>query len=105
MGTVRRGGSTAAGAAFADNSNEPKLLPTQEAKPLKVLRLAFRTAETGFDPAKINDIYSLAVNSHIFEALYAYDHLARPAKIKPRLAAGMPEFMREVLVGLPSQDL
>jgi ABC-type transport system substrate-binding protein len=69
-----------AGAALAGDSNEPK-----------VLRLAFRTAETGFDPAKINDIYSLAVNSHIFEALYAYDHLARPAKIKPRLAAGMPE--------------
>jgi len=69
-----------AGAALAGNSNEPK-----------VLRLAFRTAETGFDPAKVNDIYSLAVNAHIFEALYAYDHLARPAKIKPRLAAGMPE--------------
>jgi ABC-type transport system substrate-binding protein len=57
----------------------------------KVLRLAFRIAETSFDPAKINDIYSLAVNSHIFESLYAYDHLARPAKIKPKLAAGAPE--------------
>jgi len=69
-----------AGVAAAADRSEPK-----------VLRLAFRTAETGFDPAKVNDIYSLAVNAHIFEALYAYDHLARPAKIKPRLAAGMPE--------------
>jgi ABC-type transport system substrate-binding protein len=60
-------------------------------EPLKVLRLAYRTAETSFDPAKINDIYSLAVTSHIFEALYAYDHLARPAKIRPKLAAGEPE--------------
>ena len=80
-----------AGVALAGNSSEPKVLPTQEAQPPKVLRLAFRTAETGFDPAKVNDIYSLAVNSHIFEALYAYDHLARPAKIKPKLAVGMPE--------------
>jgi ABC-type transport system substrate-binding protein len=61
------------------------------AEPPKVLRIAFRTAETGFDPAKINDIYSTAVTGHIFEALYAYDHLARPAKIKPNLADGMPE--------------
>jgi ABC-type transport system substrate-binding protein len=61
------------------------------AEPQKVLRLALRVAETGFDPAKVNDIYSLAVTGHIFEALYGYDHLARPAKIKPKLAAGMPE--------------
>ena len=72
--------ATTAGAALAADSHAPK-----------VLKLAFRTAETGFDPAKVNDIYSLAVNSHIFEALYAYDHLARPAKIKPRLAAAMPD--------------
>jgi ABC-type transport system substrate-binding protein len=61
------------------------------AEPAKVLRIAFRTAETGFDPAKINDIYSTAVTGHIFEALYAYDHLARPAKIRPNLADGMPQ--------------
>jgi ABC-type transport system substrate-binding protein len=55
-----------------------------------VLRLAFRTAETGFDPAKVNDIYSLAVLAHIFEGLYAFDYLAQPAKIRPSLADGMP---------------
>ena len=63
----------------------------QDAEPKKVLKVAFRVAETGFDPAKINDVYSIAVTAHIFEALYAYDHLARPAKIRPQLAAGMPE--------------
>jgi ABC-type transport system substrate-binding protein len=60
------------------------------AEPPKVLRIAFRTAETGFDPAKVNDIYSLAVTSHIFEGLYAFDYLAQPAKVRPRLADGMP---------------
>ncbi len=57
----------------------------------KVLRLAFRSAETGFDPAMISDIYSRTVTPHIFEALYTYDHLARPAQIKPLIAAAMPE--------------
>jgi ABC-type transport system substrate-binding protein len=62
----------------------------QNSEPTKVLRIAFRVAETTFDPAKINDIYSIAVTGHIFEALYAYDHLARPAKVRPQLAVGMP---------------
>lgn len=61
-----------------------------EAAPPKVLRYAFRVAETGFDPAKITDIYSRIVTSHIFEGLYTYDHLARPAKIKPLTAAALP---------------
>jgi len=57
----------------------------------KVLRYAFRVAETGFDPAQVNDLYSRTVTPHIFEGLYGYDHLARPARIKPVTAAGMPE--------------
>ncbi len=57
----------------------------------KVLKIAFRVAETSFDPAKVYDIYSIAVTAHIFEAPYAYDYLANPAKIRPRLAVGMPE--------------
>ena len=62
-----------------------------QAPTLKVLRIAFPVAETGFDPAKINDIYSRTITPHIFEGLYQYDHLARPAKIKPLTAAAMPE--------------
>mgnify|MGYP003468207668 FL=1 len=57
----------------------------------KILKHAYRVAETSFDPAAISDIYSRTVTPHIFEALYTYDHLARPAKIKPLLAAAMPE--------------
>ncbi len=59
--------------------------------PKKILRVAFNTAETGFDPAQISDIYSRTITPHIFEALYHYDHLARPARIKPLTAAGTPE--------------
>jgi ABC-type transport system substrate-binding protein len=62
-----------------------------QAQDRKVLKVAFRVAETGFDPAVISDLYSRTVTPHIFEALYSYDHLARPAKIKPLLAAALPE--------------
>ena len=57
----------------------------------RVLRYAFQIAETGFDPAAINDTYSRTVTCHIFEALYVFDHLARPAKIVPLTADGMPQ--------------
>jgi ABC-type transport system substrate-binding protein len=62
-----------------------------EADGRKVLRLAFSASETSLDPAKIVDLYSRTVTPHIFEALYSYDYLARPAKIKPGLADGLPE--------------
>ena len=43
------------------------------------------------DPAQVVDLYSRILTAHIFEALYDYDHLARPFKIRPSTAAGMPE--------------
>ncbi|UDF36070.1 UNVERIFIED_ORG: ABC transporter substrate-binding protein [Shinella sp. XGS7] len=58
--------------------------------PAKVLRYAFPVAETGFDPAKIGDIYSRIVTAHVFEGLYTYDHLAHPVRIVPLVADGMP---------------
>ncbi len=57
----------------------------------KVLRYAFISAETGFDPAQISDLYSRIVTGHIFDGLYKYDYLARPFKVTPNVAVGMPE--------------
>jgi len=65
--------------------------PAPAASPPKVLRYAFLIAETGFDPAQISDLYSRIITAHIFEALYKYDYLARPFKLKPNTAAAMPE--------------
>ena len=59
--------------------------------PPKVFRYAFQIAETGFDPAQVSDLYSRTVTPHIFEALYGYDPLALPVKMKPLTAAAMPE--------------
>jgi ABC-type transport system substrate-binding protein len=61
------------------------------AKPAeKVFRYAFRVAETGFDPAQISDLYSRTVTENVFEALYGFDYLARPVKVTPLVADGMP---------------
>lgn len=65
-------------------SAEPKVQP-------KVLRYAFNGGETGFDPAQINDQFSRIIVSHMFDSLYEYDYLARPYKIRPNVAAAMPE--------------
>ncbi len=61
------------------------------ADPNKVLRTYFPSPETGFDPARVSDIYSAAINEVIFERLLTYDYLARPAKLVPQLAEAMPE--------------
>ena len=61
------------------------------AQPQKVLRYAFEIAETNFDPHQISDLYSNIVNQGMFEAPYTYDYLARPLKLKPETAAGLPE--------------
>jgi len=56
----------------------------------KVLRYAFPIAETGFDPAQLSDLYSRIVTGNVFDALYCYDYLARPIKVRPNVADGMP---------------
>jgi ABC-type transport system substrate-binding protein len=66
-------------------------LPGAGSTPPKVLRYAFRVAESSFDPAAINDLYSRIVTGHIFEGLYAYDPLARPALLRPLTATALPE--------------
>lgn len=65
--------------------------PAANAAAQKVLRYAFPVAETGFDPAQVSDLYSRTLTANIFDGLYAYDYLARPFKVVPNLAEGMPE--------------
>ncbi len=80
-----------AAAALLLGLHAPAPAAEPAAAPLKTLRYAFKIAETGFDPARLSDIYSRTLTSHIFESLYTYDPLARPTKIVPLIAAGDPE--------------
>jgi ABC-type transport system substrate-binding protein len=61
----------------------------------KVLRYAFRVAESGFDPAQVQDLYSNTVLSNILDAPLTYDFLARPAVIVPNTAAALPQLSED----------
>ena len=61
------------------------------AAPPKTLRTIFPAAETGFDPATARDLYSNHVTQAIFETLYTYDYLARPARLAPLTAVALPQ--------------
>ncbi len=78
-------------ASAPTTASSPAAVATAPAGPPKVLRYAFPAAETGFDPAQVNDLYSRVVLAHVFDGLYKYDMLAKPFKIKPNVAAAMPE--------------
>jgi len=57
----------------------------------KVVRTAFKSAESKLDPQAESDEASGTINDHIFDALLEYDFLARPAKLRPRTAVALPE--------------
>jgi len=65
------------------------------AAPVKTIRFSFLIAETEFDPARVSDLYSNTINDAIFESLLTYDYLARPVKLKPSMAAAMPEITED----------
>lgn len=69
--------------------------PTPSADPHKVLRYVFVASETGYDPVATDDLYSAHVIYAVFESLYTYDYLARPAKLVPWTADGLPEVTDE----------
>ena len=65
--------------------------PARAADLDKVLHWEFRAAETGFDPGRVTDYYSNTVIEAVFERLLTYDYLARPSKLVPEAAEGMPQ--------------
>ena len=84
------------GTAFAQA--DAPATPASAAAPKKVLRYAFEVAETSLDPVKLQDLYSRTLTPHIFEALYRYDHLARPVKIRPLTAEALPQISADFRV-------
>jgi ABC-type transport system substrate-binding protein len=57
----------------------------------KVLRYAFKVAETGFDPAQVTDKYSKDILGGILDAPLEYDFGARPFKLRPATLVEMPQ--------------
>src|SRR5437773_10720964 len=65
--------------------------PLSAADPGKVIRHAFPAAETGFDPAAAQDLYSARIEQVISEPLLSYDYLPRPPKLVPPPAEPLPQ--------------
>src|SRR5262245_32327906 len=56
----------------------------------KTLKIAFRSAETGFDPQRIQDRLSAGICENFFESFLSYDWLARPVKLVPQVVEAVP---------------
>ncbi len=59
--------------------------------PRKVVRIAYPSAERGFDCARESDEFTGTLCDNIYDALLQYDHLARPIRLQPRAAEALPE--------------
>jgi ABC-type transport system substrate-binding protein len=57
----------------------------------KTLRVEFPIAETTLDPQAAYDSYSFYVIAAIFDPLYRYDYFARPVRMVPNTAEGLPQ--------------
>ena len=74
--------------------------PAVAADMSKVLRVAMLTGETGLDPVRNSDTYSNLVIEQIYEPLFSYDYLARPAKLTTLTAEAMPQVSEQGKVWL-----
>ena len=60
-------------------------------EPLKIYRHAMDGIPGLLDPAQAASIYAHFVVVNLYDTLYRYKYLARPYRLQPNLAAGMPE--------------
>ncbi|HEU0200079.1 MAG TPA: ABC transporter substrate-binding protein [Burkholderiaceae bacterium] len=93
---TRRDVLAAAGTAIAANacglrSGVETTGTESQPRTTRVLRYAFPAAESFFDPAQTQDLYSRTVCAHIFDALYEYEPYVRPFKLRLNTAAAFPE--------------
>ncbi len=65
--------------------------PSHRNRVRKSCAMPSRSPKLAWTRSQLSDLYSRIVTAHIFDNLYDYDHLARPFKIRPCTAAGMPE--------------
>lgn len=72
--------------------------PVKPASPHEIVYYGETDRIRGFDPARAGDVASALAISRIYEGLYQYAYLARPYRLEPALAEGMPEVSADGLV-------
>lgn len=63
--------------------------------PEKVLRVAYQSAERGFDCAAESDEFTGTLCDSVYDSLLQYDHLARPVVLQPRTAEALPTISKD----------
>ena len=58
-----------------------------------MVRVAFESADDGFDMVRTYNAFSSYLAEAVFERLLTYDYLARPSKLVPGTAEAMPEVL------------
>jgi oligopeptide transport system substrate-binding protein len=71
---------------------------SDRAHDLSVFRFSEQGAPTTMDPAQSATHYANLMVCSIYDQLYDYEYLARPYRVKPRLADAMPEISEDGLV-------
>ena len=91
LALVVAGTGLALPAAWAQNKPQAQAPTQPTANGKKIIRYAFRVAETSFDPAQITDLYSRTVAAGIYDSLYEWSFMGKPMLMRPSTAAGLPE--------------
>jgi oligopeptide transport system substrate-binding protein len=76
-------------------SQQPAISTAKSAT--KTIRVAYPSAERGFDCAAESDEFTSTLCDNIFDSLLQYDHLARPIALQPRAAVALPEISADGL--------
>ena len=83
--------AVAAGLAVPAARAQPGVPAQASADGKKIIRYAFRVAETSFDPAQITDLYSRTVAAGIYDAPFEWSYMGKPMLMRPATAASLPE--------------
>ena len=75
---------------------EPEDQPVPEVH--SVYRHAMDGAPSSLDPAAASNIYAKFLVVNLYDTLYRYKYLARPYKLEPNLADGMPQVSADGLI-------
>ena len=69
-----------------------------EVASIAVYRHAMDGAPTSLDPAQASNIYANFIAVNLFDTLYRYKYLARPYRLEPNLAEGLPQVSADGLI-------
>jgi len=75
--------------------------PSQDSGPAvsySVYRHSMDGAPTSLDPAQASNIYANFIAVNVFDTLYRYKYLARPYRLEPNLAEGLPQVSADGLI-------